>query len=199
MKTWKASKALGETKRFSGKNTANPDNVAAHSFRVALLVAQICEEFTMPGANAELAMKMALLHDFEESIFGDIPAPGKKYLKSIYEDAARLAIKETEILPNYLSSIYNIKKDDSIEAEMVFFADKLDLLLICAMEMERGNMEVYSAYNEMFSIFWENREKIRAFYPFISRILGEVNEYSWKSEFFREELSSEDMGEPKTF
>lgn len=82
------ARALALTNRFSG-STAFPYSVAAHS----LAVMDILER---DGADHNTCL-MALLHDAEEAVFGDIPRPSKTDLPSSLRAKmadARFAIME---------------------------------------------------------------------------------------------------------
>jgi len=192
MKTWTFSQRLSEIKRFTGLPTASTDSVAGHSFRVALIASRLWEEFPHPGVDGALVMTMALVHDFEESMFGDIPTNFKKYLKPQYDKAARDAINDEGLLSKFQREAFNMKKSNVIEAEIVEFADKLDAILFLERENERGNNDCDKWKSELYGFFYDHCGKIEAYYPYIERVLGELNG-TWKRNLSKQKLPHEDM------
>ena len=65
--------ALKDTLRSGYTARGRQEDVAAHSWRVALLAATIAPAF--PEVDPARLLKMCLLHDLGEAISGDIPAP----------------------------------------------------------------------------------------------------------------------------
>lgn len=57
----------------------NPESIADHSHRTALVAAVIAE---LEGTNPERAAFLALFHDTQETRLTDIPYIGKRYLKA---------------------------------------------------------------------------------------------------------------------
>ncbi len=57
----------------------NPESVAGHSFRVAVLAYVIAVQ---EGANPERAATLGLFHDFPETRIGDVPSVGKPYVRT---------------------------------------------------------------------------------------------------------------------
>jgi len=51
---------------------SNPETVAAHSWRVAVLILEFADEIRSMGADVNRAVKMALYHDLGESVIGDL-------------------------------------------------------------------------------------------------------------------------------
>jgi len=68
-----AAAALKDTMRSGYTHAGRQEDVAAHSWRVALLGASMVRAF--PEVDAARLLKMCLLHDLGEAISGDIPAP----------------------------------------------------------------------------------------------------------------------------
>jgi len=108
----------------------NPESVADHSYRVALMAMVYCDA---RGLDAEKAMKMALLHDLPEALVGDsIPGerpPKKKRamewaaMRSLLKDLPRSVAKE------YLSIWREFEDQASPEAELVRQLDKVELAI----------------------------------------------------------------------
>lgn len=69
-------------KRFHIVHTLKHQSVAEHSFNVAMIAREIAIEFGLFGAAVEEVMLIALCHDLDEVITGDIPTPTKERAKA---------------------------------------------------------------------------------------------------------------------
>lgn len=121
----------------------NPESVAEHSFRVAVLAYAIA---SAEGADPERTACLGLFHDFPETRTGDIPSVGRPYLRT----AAPLTVIEDQVsgLPASLAahiaalvSEHESAKntDATIEARCSRDADKLECLLQACEYRARGN------------------------------------------------------------
>jgi len=114
------------------------DNIASHSFRVAIIGYFLAKEV---GADPDKVIKMCLLHDIEESRAGDQNWVHKKYIK-VFEDEIRREqlgkIPHSQELLN-LSKEYDKKK--SLEAKVAKDADLLDQILLLREYEWVGNKE----------------------------------------------------------
>jgi putative hydrolase of HD superfamily len=114
------------------------DNIASHSFRVAIIGYFLAKEV---GADSDKVIKMCLLHDIEESRAGDQNWVHKRYIK-VFEDEIRR--EQLEKVPNSqellnLSKEYDEKK--SLEAKAAKDADLLDQVLLLREYEWGGNKE----------------------------------------------------------
>lgn len=135
-----------------------PEDVAQHSFGVALIAHALCEidqhvyGQTPPTQDVLVA---ALYHDASESILTDIIAPVKKYNPEMEQAFAQLeGIAERQILamlPGELKPAYtaSFAKRRDIVGEYVHAADKLDALCKCKQELRRGNQEFAIAEQQL--------------------------------------------------
>ena|SRR5579864_3149523 len=128
--------------------TTLKDNVASHSFYVALYARSVAELIGWKG-DREYLMLNALLHDHDESITGDITGPVKGVVTS--EDAADfLYSKSMERMGGLLESFHDLEDSrpthevDEANA-VVLVADKLDALLFLIMNRRMGNTFVEPA------------------------------------------------------
>ncbi|WP_457743107.1 HD domain-containing protein, partial [Thermococcus sp.] len=78
---------LGNLKRLPRtgwllRGVPNPESIADHSFRVALITLFLADELKARGVevNTEKALKIALLHDIGETRITDIPKSAQYYL-----------------------------------------------------------------------------------------------------------------------
>src|SRR5207253_6519322 len=90
-----------------------PENVAEHSFQVALLTHGLCtiaREVFGKDVDAGRAVILALFHDAEEVVTGDIPAPVKHHnpgmLRSVREIEALASDELLSMVPEVLRSAY---------------------------------------------------------------------------------------------
>lgn len=147
--------------RWSLMRSTAPENVAEHTFHVALLAHMLCSIGNVHygrSLNAERAATMALFHDASEVFTGDLATPVKynnpKILNSFREMERAASERLTAMIPLELQAIYNplMQPEDSpAESEdlqlysYVKAADRLDAYLKCVREVAAGNREFASA------------------------------------------------------
>lgn len=132
-----------------------PENVAEHSFHVAVLTHALCtianEVFQRQIPTDEI-VSMALFHDVTEVITGDIPAPVKHHNKAIltnFREIEDLAAKRlASMIPEPLRSVYEPlitgqmqDQHQEMYSRYVKAADLLDAYLKCTTELSAGNRE----------------------------------------------------------
>ncbi|MNO84422.1 5'-deoxynucleotidase YfbR [compost metagenome] len=138
-----------------------PENVAEHSFHVALLTHMLCSIGNVHygrSLNAERAATMALFHDASEVFTGDIATPVKynnPRLLTSFREMERVASERlTGMIPPELQGIYKQlmqPEDSSPNSEDVLLhsyvkaADRLDAYLKCVWEVAAGNREFAAA------------------------------------------------------
>ncbi|MFD0620284.1 5'-deoxynucleotidase [Paenibacillus sp. GCM10027629] len=143
--------------RWSLMRNVMPENVAEHSYHVALLTHMLCtignREFNQQ-VDTNQAVTMALFHDATEVFTGDIPTPVKHHnprilanFREIEEIASERLIS---MVPNTLLPIYesllDSKSDQHPELRAyVKAADLLDAYLKCVTELTAGNREFAEA------------------------------------------------------
>jgi len=109
----------------------NPESVADHTFRTALLAMLLGDSRNL---DTEKMIKMALIHDIGESIVGDITPSNVEKLKDkkIVENAAIIRIfnnLSTKVREDYLKLWNELRSGTSIEARLVSEADKLEMAI----------------------------------------------------------------------
>jgi 5'-deoxynucleotidase YfbR-like HD superfamily hydrolase len=106
------------------------DSVLNHSGRVTFLAIEMAyylmKEFNV-SVDVFLMVRIAMFHDLAEMKTGDLSGPVKDEVPEIRR---LLELVEQEYLKDvfYKSFINQIYNDDSIERQIVFLADKLDVL-----------------------------------------------------------------------
>jgi 5'-deoxynucleotidase len=140
--------------------SAVPENVAEHSFQVALLTHALCtigREVFGKHVDSGGAVILALFHDAEEVMTGDIPSPVKHQnpgmLRSVREieslaSRALLSMVPEELAGAYQPLITGVQRDPDL-MRWVKAADALDAYLKCAIEYAAGNREFAVAERQL--------------------------------------------------
>lgn len=143
-------RSLAHVIRFSGSPQHFHESVGEHSFYVAYFTAIICYFLRKEGVKIDeaRAMKIALVHDMEESFSGDIRGPFKHRSKEVL-DAIRKAGREIiptvfeDLPPELAQELVELWKEDTkqrtLEAQVVKLADDLSLIAKCNEEVTVGN------------------------------------------------------------
>jgi 5'-deoxynucleotidase len=142
--------------------SAVPENVAEHSFQVALLTHALCtiaQSVFGKQVDAGRAVILALFHDAEEVMTGDIPSPVKHHnagmLRSVREIESLAADELLGMVPDALATAYRPlisggERDPEL-MRWVKAADTLDAYLKCAIEYAAGNREFAVAERQLES------------------------------------------------
>jgi len=148
-------------KRWSLMRNIVEENVAEHSFHVAILTHMLCtiaNEVYGRGIATDKAVTMALFHDTTEVLTGDIPTPVKHHNPHIlnsFRSIEQLAAERlVGMVPEELRAVYEplVKHAPQpsgqtpapAEAELKTYikaADLLDAYLKCVTELSAGNRE----------------------------------------------------------
>ena len=141
--------------RFSVYKCHFREDVAQHSYMTALYAMILADIERCEGreVNVERLLRMALLHDAEESRTGDIHHPFKHqdtaFSKTIDDRALQWFSNLMLSLPDSLAQDYiqlrKAEQGDSTEALLVRAADKLEALLWAYEEYLLGNEHVREA------------------------------------------------------
>ncbi|SDC09425.1 5'-deoxynucleotidase [Paenibacillus sp. UNCCL117] len=148
--------------RWSLMRNVMKENVAEHSFHVAMLTHALCTiantvfERSVP---TDRIVSMALFHDATEVFTGDIPTPVKhhnpKILSNFREIEQLAAERLLDMIPEPLRQVYDplidAKKNDQDAAFKVYLkaADLLDAYLKCVTELSAGNREFATAKKQI--------------------------------------------------
>lgn len=156
---------LRSIKRWSLMRSTAEENVAEHSFHVALLAHLLCEignKLFQRQLNAERAATLALFHDATEVFTGDIPTPVKhhnpKLLASFREMESIAGERLLAMIPPELKASYQTllfpaqASGDPSEVELMKYvkaSDSLDAYLKCSWELTCGNREFAVAKEQL--------------------------------------------------
>jgi 5'-deoxynucleotidase len=140
--------------------SAVPENVAEHSFQVALLTHALCtiaQSVFGKQVDTGQAVILALFHDAEEVMTGDIPSPVKHHnpgmLRSVREIESLAAEELLRMVPEALVAAYRplitgSERDPQL-MPWVKAADALDAYFKCAIEYAAGNREFAAAERQL--------------------------------------------------
>ncbi len=146
--------------RWSLMRNTVPENVAEHSFYVAVLTHALCvigRDVFEKDIDAERAVMLALFHDAAEVITGDIPTPVKHHnadiLRSLREIEVLASDQLLAMVPEPLIASYRpLIQPREHDAELIGWvtaADKLAAYLKCAAEVAGGNREFAVAMRQV--------------------------------------------------
>ncbi|MBP1989485.1 5'-deoxynucleotidase [Paenibacillus eucommiae] len=146
--------------RWSLMRNVVKENVAEHSYHVAILTHVLCtiaNEIFHKSVQTNEAVSLALFHDVTEVFTGDIPTPVKHQNSDILSSFRKIeevaADKLFQMIPEELQSIYkpliNDKESSSELRRFVKAADLLDAYLKCLTELSAGNREFGTAKKQI--------------------------------------------------
>jgi 5'-deoxynucleotidase YfbR-like HD superfamily hydrolase len=118
--------------------------VAEHSYYVAVYAMLLGRGMGHHEWIVNEAIRMALIHDTEEIVTGDIPAPAKKYLDPDDKKFLNFKNRAHELLKIRASGMPN-----EISVHIVKLADFMDALAYLATEIQMGNQSVLKILQEI--------------------------------------------------
>lgn len=138
--------------RWSLMRNVMRENVAEHSYHVAVLTHALCtigNEIFDRQLPTDRIVSLALFHDVTEVITGDIPTPVKHHNRDIltnFREIEHLAAERLAgMIPDELRRVYEPlitgKRDMDEYRQYVKAADLLDAYLKCTSELSAGNRE----------------------------------------------------------
>lgn len=135
----------GETRRYHTWPVLRQQNVAEHSFNVAMICSWLARQET-PGIGAALLMA-ALTHDLAEHQMGDLPAPVKRALPDYAEGTFREVWGglENKMLIDQGLDWEQLLSDK--EKHWLKLADAAEGCFYCIREREMGNRLIDEVYN----------------------------------------------------
>ena len=146
--------------RWSLMRNVVKENVAEHSYNVAMLTHALCtiaNEVYGKQLPTEHIVTSALFHDASEVITGDIPTPVKHHNTDIlnnFRDIEQKAAQQlVDMIPEQLRSVYQPlimgKHNQNRVQKYVKAADLLDAYLKCSTELSAGNREFTVAQKQI--------------------------------------------------
>lgn len=152
--------------RWSLMRNVVKENVAEHSYHVAMLTHALCSianEIYDKKVDTDKAVSMALFHDATEVFTGDIPTPVKHHNKDIlsnFREIEHTAGKRlVNMVPTELKSTYKAligsKREHHELRPYIKAADLLDAYLKCVTELSAGNREFEVAKQQIIKTIAE--------------------------------------------
>jgi 5'-deoxynucleotidase len=147
--------------RWSLMRNVVRENVAEHSFHVAMLAHILCtiaNEVYGRNIPTDRIVSMALFHDATEVFTGDIPTPVKHHnpkILSNFRDIEQMAAERLlDMIPPQLRPVYEplVDAKGGAHADLkkyVKAADLLDAYLKCVTELSAGNREFGGAKKQI--------------------------------------------------
>ena len=150
------NRSAAHIKRYHTTPTFTQESVAEHSHFVAMITRIICYALEQAGQQVDIlrAVDLAMIHDYEEAISGDIISTFKHSDPEFVELLDRLTDKAIdqvfESLPQDLSGYYielwRGHNAGSLEGQIVSVADKLAGLAYSQEQLRMGNQFMEPVY-----------------------------------------------------
>lgn len=162
----------------SGIDSGEAEDVAQHTFETAS-ISMLLLDFTKQDLDAEKVLKMAIIHDWAESITGDF----SKEVSDQLGDGAKEEIEEkvfenvlledVGVSENYLDIWREYSACETDEAKLVYVADRLSILL------EAGSLFKKGKSSEKLKEIWETvRKELDGFcgrFPILEALLEDLD------------------------
>lgn len=144
-------RAGGLTKRLHTWPTVRDQNVAAHSWGVAMLAREIYRRNAAEvSANLTIA---CLTHDVPEGVVGDVPSPVKWRNAAL----ARELVNEESKVAEALHLHHEVVRLSVTEMAVLDFCDKLELLWHCVDERRLGNILIEVVFSRQLAWLEQNK------------------------------------------
>ena len=160
----KVNRRLSNIERFNNTPRIHKESVAEHSYFVSFYVMVLSE--MIPDIDVEKSIKLALLHDIEEIISGDLPHTVKlKYpeFNDTLEKMNLLIVKEIFNDNKYIDLWKEVRLLNTKESKLVHLADMISVLLYTRDEIKMGNEFMEEIYNKERKYIGEFIEKYPEF------------------------------------
>lgn len=119
-------------------SAGQPESVAEHTWRLALMATLVAPQF--PDVDASRLVRMCLIHDLGEAIGGDIPAPEQARRRADGDSEGKAAAERRDLLTllgplpqalrDEMSALYDeYEAAQSPEARLAKALDKLETIL----------------------------------------------------------------------
>lgn len=157
--------SLSHQLRYAGMHAGHRENVAEHSFYVAVIADWIVSDLCIDNVDADKVMRMAIYHDVEEAYTGDIVTPVKYRSNSLRDEWDKLSLQLLEeglehdfrLTPAFSARIqdthvqYESEKMITVEGQIVKFADMLQSFIYLVRELKGGNQHAHTVLTEVVS------------------------------------------------
>ena len=138
--------------RWSVVWTLNRDTVATHSYYVTLYSYQIARLIGW-RQNLPRLMFLALTHDLDETVTGDIVSPVKRAIVDVERARAYISTAMEQRMPAIWDQIKMEAVNDDEAVAIIECADRLDALLFLIVEQRMGNRHVFNRCTDAYERF----------------------------------------------
>lgn len=166
--------------RFGNTPRIASENVAEHSYYVAFLAMVLGDYLEREGIEVDKLrmLRLALFHDVEEVVSGDIIAPIKQGLfgKELEKENIKNVLLLTADLKegkNYFDLWQEVGDKKTLEAKIIKLVDKLSCLIYCVREFHLGNKYFRAILECETKTVMEYSKKI----PKATRFVAEIVNY----------------------
>lgn len=140
--------------RFASTFTMHKENVASHSFFVTYIAMMLCdvwnEESVDNQVDTERVLRIALLHDIEESFSGDLISSMKNRNKEFAAAVQKVNLEMMdEIFGEWGQEYKDLWAENKMtrEGKIVHIADTLALLCYVSSEVDLGNRQMIPVFS----------------------------------------------------
>lgn len=173
------TRRLAHIRRYSSYPVIRPENVAEHSFYVALYGMMVAEDLRRRGYVVDLGLvaQKAISHDISEALTGDVVRSFKYATDYIHEAISMTEQSLTErSMPDFLHDLWCEAKDSSIEGRIIAFADVLCVVAYMYEEWLSGNrhMRVVTKEAKDFILKFTEDAMFRPYRGDLTVILREI-------------------------
>ncbi|HID60367.1 MAG TPA: HD domain-containing protein [Hadesarchaea archaeon] len=156
------------------------EDVAQHIFDVVTMTLMLADELEHRRIkiNKELALSMAVVHDWAEALIGDYPYPALKHLESkeakkrIEQNALTELLGDLPQKERYVRLWREYVEKRTLESKLVHTADYLSILVQAVKYRERGNWS--PELNELWYAVDKDLEPYTKEFPWINDMKGEL-------------------------
>lgn len=150
---------MSHVHRYSSFPVHRKENVAEHSWWVAFIAMLIARDLKKSGLmiDIDVVLERAMVHDLDECISGDIirsfkyRTPGmRREIGYAAEDNMREITAKMAPVGVTVYEAWRRAKEDSLEGDIVGFADMVSVVVYCREERLLGNREVEPLLKEMY-------------------------------------------------
>lgn len=169
-------------KRWSLMRVTEEETIEGHSYQTAVIAHALCviaKKIYHEDVDPERASLLALYHDVQEILTGDMPTPVKYHnaaitgaYKEIENESSNMIY---EMLPDEISSEYDFLKNGEREKEWAYVkaADTLSAYIKCKEEVNNGNNDFKTALETIESKISKLSETNKALRYFLDHFIDQ--------------------------
>jgi len=170
---------MSHVTRYSSIPVHRRENVAEHSWWVSFIAMLICDDLLNEGVEVFKGevLQRAIVHDLDECISGDIIRSFKYRTESMrlaMHDASTENMKEiTSKMSKVGAGVYDHwhdAKDNTLEGDVVRFADMVTVVAYCREEYISGNRHIARVLHEMYTTWFHEWHFHKKLGPYADRL-----------------------------